>query len=267
MRNTILGFNQVDAIELGLTINDLLILDYIIRANGTPSMNHIHDNNDIPYVWLSHNKLHEDLPILNITEGTLKNKLLELKKLGLIDSKQIIKPGCRGSKTYYSVTEKTIQMTTSFSNDLVEQSRHSESTSDNQLNSIDNKLENTITINSNSNEFLGKIKSTKRKSLYAKCSDQISEFTTNIGLQEVLHDYLKIRLQMKDKPLYEGTWKGMLKKLDKMDNQIDVVNTSIERGWASFFEQKSYSKGKEKFGEDDNIKSVKGEFDSSGETF
>ena len=70
---------------------------------------------------------------------------------------------------------------------------------------------------------------------------------------------------MKDKPLYFGTWQGMLKKLAKMDNQIDVVNTSIERGWASFFEQKS--KGKERFGEDDNIKSVKGEFDSSGETF
>ena len=127
--------------------------------------------------------------------------------------------------------------------------------------------ENTITINSNSNEFLGKIKNTKRKSLYEKCSDQISEFTNNIGLQEVLHDYLKIRLQMKDKPLYEGTWKGMLKKLATMDNQIDVVNESIERGWASFFEHKSYSKGKEKFGEDDSIISKKGDFDSSGETF
>ena len=59
----------------------------------------------------------------------------------------------------------------------------------------------------------------------------------------------------------------MLNKLAKMDNQIEVVNTSIERGWASFFEPKSYSKGKEKFGEDDNIISEKGEFVSSGETF
>lgn len=143
----------------------------------------------------------------------------------------------------------------------------SENLLSNNIDTNTSSKKDTITINSNSNEFLGKIKSTKRKSLYEKCSDQISEFTTNIGLQEVLHDYLKIRLQMKDKPLYEGTWKGMLKKLDKMDNQIDVVNTSIERGWASFFEQKSYSKGKEKFGEDDNIISEKGDFESSGETF
>ena len=137
-------------------------------------------------------------------------------------------------------------------------------------NNIDNNTTNNkdiITINSNNTEFLGKIKNTKKKSLYEKCYDHILEFTNNVGLIEALNDYLKIRLQMKEKPLYEGTWKGMLNKLAKMDNQIDVVNISIERGWASFFEQKSYSKGKEKFGEDDNIKSVKGEFDSSGETF
>ena len=129
------------------------------------------------------------------------------------------------------------------------------------------KKEDIITINSNNTEFLGKIKNTKKKSLYEKCYDEITFFTKDVGLIDVLTEYLKIRLQMKDKPLYLGTWQGMLKKLAKMDNQIDVVNTSIERGWASFFEQKSYSKGKEKFGEDDNIKSVKGEFDSSGETF
>lgn len=133
----------------------------------------------------------------------------------------------------------------------------------------DNNRKDNIIINNNTdNDFLGQLKQkTKKKSLYEKCYDDIIEFTTNVGLIEALNDYLKIRLQMKDKPLYEGTWKGMLKKLDKMDNQIDVVNTSIERGWASFFEQKSYSKGKEKFGEDDNIISEKGEFVSSGETF
>ena len=135
---------------------------------------------------------------------------------------------------------------------------------------LTNNIENNTDIiyNNTDNDFLGQLKQkTKKKSLYEKCYDDIIEFTNNVGLIEALNDYLKIRLQMKDKPLYEGTWKGMLKKLDKMDNQIDIVNTSIERGWASFFEQKSYKKGKEVFGEDDNIISEKGEFDSSGETF
>lgn len=132
-------------------------------------------------------------------------------------------------------------------------------------NSIKKDKENNII---NNTEFLGKIKSNKKKSLYDKCYDLIVDFTNNVGLIDALTEYLKIRLQMKDKPLYEGTWKGMLKKLSEMDNQIEVVNTSIERGWASFFEKKSYNKkGKEVFGEDEYIKSVKGEFDSSGETY
>lgn len=132
---------------------------------------------------------------------------------------------------------------------------------------INNK--DIITINSNNTEFLGKIKNTKKKSLYDKCYDLILEFTNNVGLIDALTEYLKMRLQMKDKPLYENSWKGMLKKLADMDNQIDVVNTSIERGWASFFEQKSYNnkKGKEVFGEDEHIISEKGEFISSGEIY
>lgn len=266
MRSTILGFNQTEAVELGLNTDDLLILDYIIRANGNPEMCHIL-NDGVSYVWLSHKKIHEDLPILNMAESTLKNKLAELKKFGLIESKQIQNNIGRGSQTYYSVTTKTIEMTTSHQKYVVnEEPRTSTSTSNNKLISNDNK-DNIISINTNNTEFLQSVQSTKNKrgNLYSKCYDQILEFTNNVGLIDALTDYLQMRLQMKDKPLYANSWKGMLKKLADMDNQIDVVNTSIERGWASFYPPKS--KGKAVFGEDDNIKSVKGEFISSGEIF
>ena len=133
---------------------------------------------------------------------------------------------------------------------------------------IYNKKDNHKNISNNRLLDIIEQKVPKKKSLYDKCYDHIIEFTDNVGLIDALTEYLKIRIQMKEKPLYEGTWKGMLNKLAKMDNQIDVVNTSIERGWASFFEQKSYNKkGKEVFGEDDKIVSKKGEFISSGETF
>ena len=131
------------------------------------------------------------------------------------------------------------------------------------------KEDNIIKNNTEADEFFGRVKSTKKKNLYDKCYDQILEFTNNVGLIDALTTYLQMRLQMKDKPLYYNSWKGMLNKLLKMENRLDVVSTSIERGWASFFEpNNSYNKkGKERFGEDDNIKSVKGEFESSGETF
>lgn len=267
MRYSIFGFNQEKVIEAKLDLTDLLILDYIIRANGNPIMHHILDDSDVAYVWLSHDKIQEDLPILNITEGTLKNRLTDLKQRGFINSKQVTRTTGRGSKAYYSVTEYTIELTTSLENDPVERPRHSGMTSDNKL--ISDKEKDIITINSNNTEeFIGRVKSAKKKSLYDKCYDHILEFTTNAGLIDALTEYLKMRLQMKDKPLYENSWKGMLNKLSKMDNQIDVVNESIERGWASFFEHKDYKKkGKEVFGEDDKIISEKGEFISSGETF
>lgn len=266
MRYSIMGFNQEKVIEAKLDLTDLLILDYIIRANGNPIMHHILDDSDVAYVWLSHDKIQEDLPILNITEGTLKNRLTDLKQRGFINSKQLTRATGRGSKAYYSVTEYTIELTTSLENDLVERPRHLKMTSDNKLIKDNNK--DIITMDSNNTDFLQSVKNTKKKTLYEKCYDEILAFTDNVGLIDALTEYLKIRLQMKDKPLYLGTWKGMLKKLSQMDNQIDIVNTSIERGWASFFEpSKSYKKGKEVFGEDDNIKSVKGEFESSGETY
>lgn len=132
-----------------------------------------------------------------------------------------------------------------------------------------NLLSNNIDNNTdNKEDIFNKLKIPKKKSLYDKCYDQILEFTNNVGLIDALTEYLKMRLQMKDKPLYANSWKGMLNKLAKMDNQLEVVNTSIERGWASFFEpSKSYKKGKEVFGEDDRIISKKGEFISSGEDF
>ena len=88
MKYTILGFNQKLAIENELNINDLLLLQYIIQANGQPNMKHIVEN-EISYVWLSHTKIHEDLPILGYSEGTLKNKLTQLKSKGLIQSVSI----------------------------------------------------------------------------------------------------------------------------------------------------------------------------------
>ena len=79
MRQSVLGFNQDKAVQAKLDLTDLMLLQYIMIANGTPDMKHI-VKDDISYVWLSHSKIQEDLPILNIAEGTLRNKLSDLKK-------------------------------------------------------------------------------------------------------------------------------------------------------------------------------------------
>lgn len=78
----------------------------------------------------------------------------------------------------------------------------------------------------------------KKPNLYSKCISLIDDYTTDRNLREVLIEYLKIRIEMKDKPLYLGVWKGLLNKLDRefdAGERVAVVRQSIERGYASFF--------------------------------
>ena len=287
MRQSVLGFNQAKAVENELDMTDLILLNYIMYANGNPAMKHI-VKDDVSYVWLSHEKIHEDLPILGIAESTLKNRISELKKKGFIMSKVVASTQGRGSTSYYSVTE----LTTSLQNDvktendetrscekyLVARPSTSKSTSNNKL-FTDNKLGDIITINSNNTEnrtttddvddvsdfeshgyskedlksdFLGSIKKKqpkKRVSLYDKCVDEIYCYTKNINLQDTLVQYLSIRLAMKDKPIYGvNQFKGMLSRLTELsdesdsdkrsDKRIKIVQQSIEKGWASFYEYK-----------------------------
>lgn len=266
MRTSILGFNQSKAIELNLTTNDLLLLQYIMYANSEPTMRHIVED-EIAYVWLNHNKIQEDLPILNITEGTLRNKLSEFKNKGLITSKIVANTSGRGSRAYYTITElttslinDTVNATTSFQNDTVEGPHHSKMTSnieldgDKELNFINEITTQESDCNSKGyskeelrDEFLGSVKKSKHRrpinrkpTLFDKCVFEIDKYTDYPDLREKLIQFLKIRLEVKDKPFGLESWKGMLNKLDQAVAEcgreyVDVVQQSIDKGWLSFY--------------------------------
>lgn len=269
MRTSILGFNQSKAIELNLTTNDLLLLQYIIYAHSEPTMKHLVDD-EIAYVWLNHNKIQEDLPILNITEGTLRNKLSEFKNKGLITSKIVSNTSGRGSRAYYTITElttslinDTVNATTSPENDTVTRPHHSKMTSnieldgDTELSKIINDFSSTQEPDDCSskgyskeelkNEFLGSVKKEKRRrnivrkpTLFDKCVAEIDSYTDRPDLRDKLIQFLKIRLEVKDKPFGIESWKGMLDKLDEIAKQycvdyVVLVQQSIDKGWLSFY--------------------------------
>ena len=239
---SVLGFNQEKALQYDLDMTDLLLLSYIMQANGNPTMKHT-VNEEISYVWLSHDKLKEDLPILKMAESTLKNRLVELKKKDLITSVVVANNDSRGSMAYYSVTEKTIDLTTTSrqkyvvsENDTSEQRpRTFKSTSNNTDNTYTDKLskdnlsykfggasaeDSVIKDKQYSKEdFLGSAKRRKKSvskpSLYSQCMDQISSFSATVHLRvpigvsvdenvvyTSLVEYLNLRLSMKDKPIY-----------------------------------------------------------------
>lgn len=105
MKFELFGFNQEKAVEYNLTVEDLLLIDYVWDMIASPTMQHIVDNG-IPYVWLQHDRILADLPILNISNRSLINYLNKLKDLDLLAVKTVHNDGARGSKSYYAITEK-----------------------------------------------------------------------------------------------------------------------------------------------------------------
>lgn len=265
MRYSILNFNQSKAVENNLKVDDLLLLQYIMQANAEPCMFHILDENETCYVWLSHTKIQEDLPILGITEGTLKNKLSKLKTSGFINSKSIANKSARGTRTYYCITEKTMSLlndmekTTSFSSDMKSGPRHSLVTSNNKLNN-DNKLNTDIssdiseTDSSEVNLEFGKSKP-KKLNLYQQCLAIINDYTEEKSTIKLLTEYLDFvleKMKSEHKVLYANQFKGMINQLGDLvaankGKTNDIIMQSISKGYIGFFpaiQGTSYSSGK-----------------------
>lgn len=158
MKYSILGFNQSKVTDTELDLTDLVILQYIQQACGVANMKHIMDENDNPMVWICHAKLSEDLPILRLSEGSLKNRLSKLKRNGYLESITSANEKGRGVRVYYRITELTtsfiydMEITTSQNNDVkttttsqnndmeTERPRHLKVTSDNILSISDKSL-------------------------------------------------------------------------------------------------------------------------------
>lgn len=110
----------------------------------------------------------------------------------------------------------------------------------------------------NSESFLRSSKCNKKENLYHKCIALITTFTEDPQLRHCLESYLQLRLQIKDKPIYVNQWKGLLNKLTTLSSdtktQIQIVNRSIEGGWATFYSISSeYSKNNTVFRDNINL--------------
>lgn len=278
MKYSILGFNQAKLIELQkesdgkilkLDMTDVMLLEYIQFALSRPSMRHKTDDNNQPYVWISHKKILEDLPILDIKDNMLKKRLNKLTELGLIKSMVFANENCRGSRAYYTITElcESLKYTKDDSeestkcNKLHDEKRPSvinytqsdrpsviNYTSNNKLNNntkLNNKNNTKVLLAENSaesNTFLKSSSSIPRKqNKYSKCVSLIHDFTVNEKLIAVLVDYLNMLLEA-DKSMYTNQFKGKLNKLKRLtDDERDmivIVEQSIQFGWKSFYPPK-----------------------------
>ena len=231
MRYTILGFNQAKVVQTDLDLTDLLLLDYIIKADGNPNMKHI-VKDDVAYVWLSHSKIHEDLPILNISEGTLRNRISKLKKGGFLISETTANNATKGTMSFYCASEKTM----SFLNDVETPPCHAKMTSNNSINNY-NKLntlsKDNVLAQQEFNFGVSDEKSKKRTNNeeYLDACLLINNFTDDKELKKLLGELLDNRFDFTSKQrhhFYASTFKHYLDELSKVNDKIGAVKLSLQ---------------------------------------
>lgn len=171
MKFTIFSFNQEKAIKYGLDIRDLLLIDYVWDMCGSPTMQHIQDGN-IVYVWLMHDRILNDLPILSIGKRTLIDCLNKLKSLGLLYCKVINNDSLRGSKSFYAITEKCeLLRYDQVQNFAVNQRPSAENCSSDNISNTNNQL-NIIKDNNNI---------TNKEDTYNKNKEQVIHFVEDFN--------------------------------------------------------------------------------------
>ena len=126
MQNIILGFKQEKAIELGLHLDDLIILRFL--TDFSPKMINITDNNKI-YFWIDYKYLLRCLPIISKTPENLRlgnfNRLLNanvLEKITIPNPKILNRRGVAVfyafSTNYYILLPPKTVVEIKYNNDL-----------------------------------------------------------------------------------------------------------------------------------------------------
>lgn len=84
MRNYIFEFEQQKALEFGLKLNELLLLDYMFKFFHADRIKRQRKGERF-YCRLTYKKVLGDLPILRIKERQLRNMIICLEKKGIVE--------------------------------------------------------------------------------------------------------------------------------------------------------------------------------------
>ena len=192
----------------------------------------------------------------NATKAGIQKNLKNLIELGLIEKYESFKNNikfCEYSCTPYNKVAHPMQQ--SCINNIVDNIEENS----NFINEITTQPEDDCSSKGYSKEelkqeFLGSVKKSPRKrpitrkpTLFDKCVAEIDDYTDKPELRNKLIQFLRIRLEVKDKPFGLASWQGMLEKLDQAVAEcgreyVDVVQQSIDKGWLSFYPIDSKSK-------------------------
>ena len=255
MKYTIEGFSQEYALTLKKEIvtidkngnkktkttridcTDLVILRWFV--DFYPNMKKMNVDG-VEYAWLSHKKLNEDLPILDISKRSCIDRMQKLVDFGILKYK-LIKEG--GTFSLYAFGENYENLISKKRNGYaIDQHRGMQSTNIGGMQSNDigvcnqptNKdisiKDSSITDYSTNNK--------KKVSKSESYDDLIESYTDDDDLRKSLKAFIQMRKLIK-KPLTKYALKLILNKLDKMSTdsktKTAIVNQSVEHSWQGVF--------------------------------
>ena len=189
----------------------------------------------------------------NSTKAGIQKNLKNLIDMGLIEKYESFKNNikfCEYSCTPYNKVAYPMQQSciNNINNNIEKNTKIINDFSSTQVQDIKDDFEaHTYSKEELRNEFLGSAKkSTRRRNvirkptLFDKCVAEIDAYTDRPDLREKLIQFLKIRLEVKDKPFGIETWKGLLDKLEQIARStcidyVVLVQQSIDKGWLSFY--------------------------------
>lgn len=195
--------------------------------------------------WEEHGKLDKDGMFYSsrsniedntgLSEHQQRKAMANLKELGILE---IDKRGIPAVNHYKIVFDKILNILNSSGSKIEALEVENLNSNNNKQTTINKQTKDLSKDKSTDFSFGKKQTKPKKENLFSKCVSQIDNFTSDTELRNTLVDYLRVRLEMKDKPLYANSWKGLLNKLDRefdASERLAVVRQSIERGYASFF--------------------------------
>ena len=84
MKYTIFGFSQKRLLELGLGVDDALVLDWFVTFQGSGRMRSMIVDGQAWY-WVNYSGVLEDIPIAAGSEKTIARRFLKLKESGVLE--------------------------------------------------------------------------------------------------------------------------------------------------------------------------------------
>lgn len=250
MRYTIEGFSQQEAIKykkqvsingkqkiIKIDCTDLVILRWFV--DFFPNMRKMNADGK-EYAWLSHKKLQEDLPILDISKRSCIDRMQKLVEFEILEYKCLKEGGTfslyRFGKNYESLISSNV--------DGMQSNNYGDTNE-----SAEGVRSNSTGVNGQPANKDSSIKDTSIKDTF---NNIITEYTQDEKTIDLLQEWIKVR-KAKHSAM---TARAIQMNIDKLDELAKASNMTvneylaevIRKGWAAFYEIKQWNNNNNKNG-------------------